>query len=264
MFAQACRASRVALLLGIISTQVQAGPIIHFTDNLTDATYNTAVGVVDGVVTAAVNFWTDNIPLHPGFVKTLDDNATFNVIFNEGNADPASTTAAPAGTKNPAALPAGFSFVITVDNARDDIADMFWDPTPATTLDEFTATSTSGRYIAKAGGPADGKFDMFTVLEHELGHVVAYNTYTDFQTFVTNDWNKRVGVTKIDLATAHFIGGSNLMSSGAALPDGKNGRVFAQPEDYLVPEPGSSWMVWAASTVIVVGLRRKRRQPRPV
>jgi hypothetical protein len=239
----------------------QGALVLNITDKLTDATYGTAAGVVDGVVQEAANFWINNISKNPGYVQDLSGNATFKLIFKEGDVGggPAGTSSVPAGTANPAALPALFSFTITVDNSADLIKSMFWDPTPGTTLDEFNATGTAGRYTAKAGGPADGKYDMFTVLEHEIGHVLAYNDYTDFENFVNNYWNKQAGKTKIALPADHFIGGTNLMSNAAALPGGKSGRVFAQPEDWLpTPEPGT-WMVSLGLALIMLGLIRKNR-----
>jgi hypothetical protein len=41
------------------------------TDDLTDATYGTAKGVVDGVVQEAGNFWINNIGNNPGFVQNM-------------------------------------------------------------------------------------------------------------------------------------------------------------------------------------------------
>jgi hypothetical protein len=68
--------------------------------------------------------------------------ATFKLIFKEGSAGggPAARSSVPAGTANLAALPAGFSFTITVATTADLIKSMFWDPTLGTTLDEFKAT----------------------------------------------------------------------------------------------------------------------------
>ena len=45
----------------------------------------------------------------------------------------------------------------------------FVDPTPAQD-EEFEAPSATGERIAKAGGPADGKMDLLTVLMHEMEH----------------------------------------------------------------------------------------------
>ncbi|HKA00847.1 MAG TPA: PEP-CTERM sorting domain-containing protein [Candidatus Solibacter sp.] len=256
-----CRLLRLAASLMLLAGGLHAGLVFNITDNLTDATFGTGVGVVDGVVQAAANFWVNNIGTHPGFVRDLSGNATFNLTFSEANIDgtganPADTTDVPANTKNPAALPNAFVFNIRVNTAAAATAAMFWDPTPATTLDEFDATATPGRFTAKAAGPANNNFDMFTVLEHEIGHVLAYNDYTDFQNFVNNYWNPAAGTTKINLTSDHFIGGTNLMSNAAALPAGKSGRVFAQPEDWLpTPEP-ATWLISVAGLGIFV-LRKR-------
>jgi len=47
----------------------------------------------------------------------------------------------------------------------------FIDPTPATN-EEFSWNKGGGEWIATPGGPADGRIDLLTVLNHEFGHVM--------------------------------------------------------------------------------------------
>jgi hypothetical protein len=55
----------------------------------------------------------------------------------------------------------------------DDAAGLGWfvDPTPANDGD-FAAAARDHALAALAGSAAAGKFDLLTVLEHELGHVL--------------------------------------------------------------------------------------------
>lgn len=249
------------IALSTVCCGAQAAPVFVIQDFLTQASFGPTVAVLDGVVQAAANFWTTNLPTHPGFVRDVANNVTFNINIDEANNGangPAETTAVPAGTANPAALPNNFIFHIEINTA--DAASMFWDATP-NAQEEFNGTNTPGRFNAKAGGPADGKFDMFTVIEHEIAHVLAYNDYTDFESFVTNRWNPSPVTTKIALPIDHFIRGANLMSDAAALPGGKSGRVFAQPEDYLpLPEPSTLVLLLIPGMLLVFIARSPRHE----
>jgi hypothetical protein len=196
---------------------------------------------VFGVIQAVEQWWEGLLPNDPNKPANHVQNAMLNIKLLANNID---------GTgANPAQTPAintqrpmnGQTTNMTINTAAAAINMMWWDPTPHTEeATEFTKIA-DGKFTAVKNGPADGKFDMLTVLKHETGHVIGFNDYVDFINYVTNTWNPKM-TNQIDIPSSHFMGGMNLMTWGAGLPNGKSGRVLPQKEDLDVLEGAFGYM----------------------
>lgn len=185
------------------------------------------------------------------------------------------------GTKLPTAGTVGIN---------DQYNDWFWDPTPADNS-EFTMNTANFYGTAPAMSAANGKFDAYATILHEMGHVLGFSgatgtwanmepftTYTDFKnnlnaantlfTFDTNNMGYEGGImgpTYTTVAMAgpfHTASGTRLMgdpgfgTSERSLVSGLDVDMLCDAFNLCIPAPGTLVPVVA---VLTVGLRRRRR-----
>jgi len=244
----------LALLAAVGSTPAVTIEIANFLDA---GDFGVPEATIDGVFERAASLWEGWLPTGVGG-KPADhpQNAKFMIAVIGKNID--ASGANPANTMIPMmARPSGEILIgIEINTDDDAIAAMYWDPTPATTLpSEFSVALGlgAGKWRAVAGDAGFGKFDMLTVMLHEIGHAVGFSRdYGDFSDWADNVWNPAHPENEIG-TPAHFKNQLNLMSNAAGFaPDAKSGRSFLQSGDAFALENAFGYMVPAPSTPVLV------------
>ena len=259
----------IALLLGSAS----APAIMVTVTNLLDPDdFGVTEAVLTGVLDRAGALWQAWLPSTSN--KPADHPQNAKIEFAVGGANIDASGANPANTLIvPMAKPSGdLPILIEISTAKKAVDAMFWDPTPATT----TAAEFSidlglgfGKWKAAKGDLGFGKFDMLTVMLHEIGHGLGFSRdYSEFVDWADDIWNPAHPDNMIG-DPAHFSDNLNLMSSAAGFaPDGKSGRSFLQDGDvlgfqgafgYMVPEPPTLLLLIVALWAMALSQAHRQR-----
>ncbi len=255
----------------ITAANCARGVTINITNLLDADDFGVPATVLSGVLNRASALWQAWLPSDPTNKPAgHPQNAHFEIpvsgaAIDASGANPANTLIVPM------AKPTGdLPIFIEINTDDDAVAMMFWDTTPTTTTAaEFSIALGlgAGKWKAAKGDVGFGKFDMLTVLLHELGHGLGFSRdYSEFGDWADDVWNPAHPDNLIG-TPAHFSDDLNLMSNAAGFaPDGKSGRSFIQDADvaalggafgYMVPEPATHLLVVAA--MFAVALPRMQR-----
>jgi large repetitive protein len=164
------------------------------------------------VIDAAIALWTDLLP------ATIDINVQ---ITKAALPHHALATASGFGERN--GLPTGGS--ITLDDRVGDFFGWFIDPTPFE-AEEFQPTRLRHHYLPRTSSPAFASYDLFSVVSHELAHVLGFTSfYSGFASRIDTsaDLRRYVGKDVTAVLTNKF--------EGTHLSDGFH------PNDLLNPVP---------------------------